>query len=78
MSSAHKIFFELNKDVSMNVLQQIYEEFGQMPQPTDYEGDIAFFLHLDKEETAWFKDQFGWATICEADFDQKQPEGNYI
>ena len=78
MSSEHRIFFQLNKDVSINVLQQIYEEFGQMPQPTDYEGDIAFFLKLNKEDTDWFKDQFGWATVCEMDFDQKQPEGNYI
>lgn len=78
MSSEHKIFFQLNKDVSMNVLQQIYDEFGQIPQPVDYDGEIAFTIMLDKDATDWFKDQFEWATICEMDFDQTKPEGNYI
>ena len=74
----HTIFFELNDAVALSVLNGIAREFNQMPVPMEYCDVVAFSIKLDKENTAWFRDQFGWAVVTMMDMDQKTEGGNYV
>lgn len=75
---AHKIFFSLNEHVGIAVLSEIMREFRQVPETTEYYGDCAFFLYLDKESTEYLMEQFGWAIVSIQDFDQENEEGDYV
>lgn len=73
----HEIYFELDCNVSINVLHKIAEDFGRSPDiVSDAEG-IGFILRLDKDEAKCLYEQYGRYidTIC--DFDQKQG-GSFI
>ena len=74
----HRIFFHLNEYVGVGVLSEIMNEFGAVPESTEYEGEIAFFLNLTKEDTDALMDMFGWAIVTIMDFDQKEEGGNYV
>ena len=74
----HRIFFELNEHVSIAVLSEIMREFEQIPQPTEYYGNCAFFIILEKEDAKHLMDQYGWAIVAAQDFDQKKEGGDYI
>ena len=71
----HKIYFELDRDCSMNVLYRIIEEIG-IPE-LEVDGSIAFFLYLDKDDAEYFYREYGNYIVVAQDFDQENG-GSYI
>ena len=60
------IYFELDPDVSINVLQRIYRDMEQMPEIVDYQQRIGFELDLSVEDLNFFIDEYGCyiSTFC--------------
>lgn len=73
----HAIYFELDYDVSINVLYKIALEFERSPETVADANGIGFILRLEKDEAAYLHEQYGRYidTIC--DMDQKQG-GSFI
>lgn len=65
----HAIYFELDCNVSINVLHKIAQEFERSPDTLDDESGIGFILHLDKDEAKYLHEQYGRYidTICDMD-----------
>lgn len=66
----HRIYFEINYDVSINVLHRIAQEFKKSPEIQYDEFGIGFILCLDEDEAKYLHEHYGRYidTIC--DFDQ--------
>ena len=76
LNEVHKILFELNENVSINVLNAISRGFGF---PTMYElkdGSVAFTLEMDKDTTDLFIEEYEWAIVTLTDLDQER--GSFI
>ena len=76
LNEVHKILFELNENVSINVLNAISRGFGF---PTMYElgdGSVAFTLEMDKDTTDLFIEEYEWAIVTLSDHDQER--GSFI
>lgn len=73
----HQIYFELDENVSINVLYKIRDDFEQLPTITEASGEIGFYLGLGKEDAKCFAEDYDRyiTTIC--DFDQEDG-GSYI
>lgn len=66
----HRIYFELDSNVSINVLHKIAQEFERSMGIQDDEFGIGFILRLDEDEAKYLHTKYGRYidTIC--DFDQ--------
>lgn len=76
-NEVHKILFELNENVSINVLNEISRRFGC---PTVYDlddGSVAFVIEMDKSTTTGlFVEEYDWAIVTLMDLDQER--GSFI
>lgn len=71
----HQIYFELDRDCSMNVLYRIIEEF-ELPE-LDGGVTTGFILCLDQEDAEYFHEQYGNYIVMIQDLDQEDG-GSYI
>lgn len=74
----HKIYFEIDKNVSMYVLYNITQYFGLPEMTIDEDDVIGFFLDLEKDDAEYLMDQFGRYFVTTMDFDQSEKDGNYL
>ena len=76
LNETHRILFELNENVSINVLNAISRGFGFPAMNELGDGSVAFTLEMDKDTTDLFVEEYEWAIVSLTDLDQER--GSFI
>lgn len=73
----HRIYFELDYDVSINVLHKIALEFERSPETVADANGIGFILRLEEGDAKYLHEQYGRYIDLICDMDQNRG-GNFI
>lgn len=76
LNETHRILFELNENVSINVLNEISRGYGFPDIYYLKDGCVAFTREMDKDTTVYFTKEYDWAIIAITDLDQER--GSFI